>query len=156
MNDETNENERNGPENSGKIREHNSDKTENGRNAILKSQRPDNGQTNMGFDKIENGFRLSNGNMSHADNVSVQTDFTAPSDPVTDVGSGFNAVTHVSGQDKLETVEIEDPYAKYMLYSVLDSPPIHVTAVCALQVSQIYVLVIAEQPRSSFTEQLIL
>lgn len=75
----------------------------------------------------------SNGNIS--DCASVQTEITHIGGSSTTVDGGNDAATRgSSGGDGKTFVTTEDK-AKYLIYGVNDSPPIHVTVVCALQVN---------------------
>ena len=44
-------------------------------------------------------------------------------------------VVYKAGEDKTEdNVQIEDHPPKYLVYGLSDSPPIHITIICGLQV----------------------
>lgn len=77
----------------------------------------------------------SNGNTSEQTNVRSE---------VTNVDGSNPAIDGVKDEDtKVISVDVEtsfvttDDRAKYLIYGVNDSPPIHVTIVCALQVTHI-------------------
>lgn len=75
----------------------------------------------------------SNGNIS--DCASVQTEITRVGGSCTTIDEVNDAVTRVSSGGEGKTIVTTDDKAKYLIYGVNDSPPIHVTVVCALQVN---------------------
>lgn len=84
------------------------------------------------LEKKRTAFRNSNGTISTAGNESVLTEDTQLEGSVSEIANTKDVGVEIITEDK--KLEVDDLTAKYLIYGVNDSPPIHVTIICALQV----------------------
>lgn len=101
---------------------------------------------NISPDKPDNSLcesrstHFSHGNLSLSETGSVLTEITNLGGSTSEIGKdgsrsdGDLGNNQKNGKEK-SGLEKEDPASKHLLYGVMDSPPIHLTTVCALQVS---------------------
>jgi len=82
----------------------------------------------IGLEGRKENNRHSNGNA--LDNTDQ------PKDNAVDDADEATAETKLTESNADNVIEVEDLTNKYLIYGINDAPPIHITIVCALQVSR--------------------